>query len=135
MNTLFVMHKDCVLCELETDFVYLIYMNVNIHRPCHDSGAGFSPRRSGFFPRLVHLEFVVDKVAKGQGFLRIFRGFQQCAIVIFILILLLPEGQAGETNKTSNTAIILQLGNMKYWRSLDRKLYSDRHSAENQIAF
>jgi hypothetical protein len=129
------MHKECVLCELETDFVVLIYMDVNIHRSCHDSGAGFSSRRSGFCRRLFHVEFVVDKVAKGQGFLRIFRVFHQCAVVIFILILLLPERQAGETCKTSNMAIFLQIRNMKYWRSLDRKLYSGRQSAENQITF
>jgi len=59
------MHKNTVLCELETDVLCLTNMNVNIHRPCHDSGAGFSPRRSGFCPRLVHVEFVVYKVAKG----------------------------------------------------------------------
>ena len=86
----FVMRKKCVHCELETDFVYLIYMNVNIHGPCHDSGAGFSSRRSGFCPRLVHVEFVVDNVAKVQGFLRIFRFFRQCVIVIFILTHSLP---------------------------------------------
>ena len=109
-------------------------MNVNIDRPCHDSGTSFSPRRSGFRPRLVHVEFVVDEVAKGQGFLRIFRFFHQCAIVIFISILLLQEGQAGETYKTSNIAIFLQIGNMKSWRSWGRKLYADRQYAEKQIS-
>ena len=54
-------------------------------------------------------------------------------MAVNVLILLLPEGQAGENYKTSNIAIFLQIGNMKYWRSLDRKLYSDRQSAENQI--
>jgi len=83
--SLFVMYKDCVFCGLETDFVYLIYMNVNIYRPCHDSGAGLSPRRSGFCPGLVRVEFLVDRVAKLQGFLRIFRFFRQCAKVIFTL--------------------------------------------------
>jgi hypothetical protein len=79
------MHKDCVLCELEPDVVYLIYVNVYIHRSCHDSGAGISPRRSGFCPRPVYVEFVVDKVPKVQGFLQIFQFFHQCAIVTFIL--------------------------------------------------
>jgi hypothetical protein len=35
--------------------------------------AGFSPRRSGFDPGSVHVEFVVDKVALGQVFLRVLR--------------------------------------------------------------
>jgi hypothetical protein len=108
-------------------------MNVNTDRPCHDSGTGLSLRRSGFYPRLVHVEFMVDEVAKGKGFLRIFRFLHQWAIVIFIPILLLQEGQAGETYKTSNIGIFLQIGNIKYWRSLDRKLYSYRQAAENQI--
>jgi len=51
----------------------------------------------------------------------------------FHLILLLPEGHAGETYKTSNMATFLQTGNMKYRRLLERKLCSDRHSSENQI--
>jgi hypothetical protein len=38
------MYKDCVLCELETDFVYLIYMNVNIHRGGRDSSVGIATR-------------------------------------------------------------------------------------------
>jgi hypothetical protein len=33
------------------------------------SVAGFSPRRPGFAPGSVHVEFVVDKVALGQIFL------------------------------------------------------------------
>jgi hypothetical protein len=33
--------------------------------------AGLSPRRPGFDPGSVHVRFVVDKVALGQGFLRV----------------------------------------------------------------
>jgi hypothetical protein len=32
---------------------------------------GFSPRRSGFAPRAVHVEFVVDKVVLGQVFMQV----------------------------------------------------------------
>jgi hypothetical protein len=35
--------------------------------------AGFSPRRPGFAPRSVHVGFVVDRVAVGQGFSRVLR--------------------------------------------------------------
>ena len=34
--------------------------------------AGFSPRRPGFDPVSVHVGFVVDKVALGRVFLRVF---------------------------------------------------------------
>jgi hypothetical protein len=27
------------LCEEETEFLYIIYMNFKLHRPCHDSGS------------------------------------------------------------------------------------------------
>jgi hypothetical protein len=39
--------------------------------PCHGSGglvAGLSPQRLGFYPRPVHVGFVVDKMVLGQGF-------------------------------------------------------------------
>jgi hypothetical protein len=39
--------------------------------------AGFSPRRPGFAPRSVHLEFVVDTVVLRQVFLRVLR-FSPC---------------------------------------------------------
>jgi hypothetical protein len=35
--------------------------------------AGLSPRRRGFDPRSVNVGFVVDKVAMGQVFPRVFR--------------------------------------------------------------
>jgi hypothetical protein len=35
--------------------------------------AGLSPRKPGFDPGSVHAEFVVDKVALGQVFLRVLR--------------------------------------------------------------
>jgi hypothetical protein len=35
--------------------------------------AGLPPQRPGFDPRSVHVGFVVDKVALGQGFLRVLR--------------------------------------------------------------
>jgi hypothetical protein len=34
---------------------------------------GLSPQRPGFNPGSVHVEFVVDKVALGQVFLRVLR--------------------------------------------------------------
>jgi hypothetical protein len=37
--------------------------------------AGLSPRRPGFAPGLVHVGFVVAKVALGQGFVRFLRPF------------------------------------------------------------
>jgi len=36
-------------------------------------GAGISPGRPGFNPGPLHVEFVVDKVALGPDFLRVFR--------------------------------------------------------------
>jgi len=35
--------------------------------------AGLSPRRPGFAPRSVYVGFVVDKVALGQIYLRVFK--------------------------------------------------------------
>jgi hypothetical protein len=35
----------------------------------------FSPHRPGFVPKAVHMGYVVDKVALGQAFLRVFRFF------------------------------------------------------------
>jgi hypothetical protein len=35
--------------------------------------AGLSPRRSRFAPGSIHVGFVVEKVALGQGFLRVLR--------------------------------------------------------------
>jgi hypothetical protein len=31
--------------------------------------AGFSPRRPGFMPREIHMQFIVEKVTPGQAFL------------------------------------------------------------------
>ena len=33
------------------------------------AGRALSPRKLGFDPRLVHVGFIVDKVARGRGFL------------------------------------------------------------------
>jgi hypothetical protein len=41
---------------------------------------GFSPWRSWFEPGTVHVTFVVDKVALGQGFLRV-RPFSSVSII------------------------------------------------------
>jgi hypothetical protein len=71
--------------------------------------------------------------SKGTGFspnISVFSSVRQSHIH---LILLLPEGQAGENYKTSNIAMFLQTGNIEYRRSLEGKLCSDGQSSENQI--
>ena len=58
--------------------------------------AGHLPRRPSFDSRSVYVTFVVNKVVLGQDFLRALR-FPR---VIFVDILLLPEGRKGEAWKT-----------------------------------
>jgi len=49
--------------------------------------AELSSRRSGFDSMLVHVRFLVDKVALGQRFLRVFRPFSSIIIIIIIIII------------------------------------------------
>jgi hypothetical protein len=57
--------------------------------------AGLIRRRPRFDPGPVSVSFVVDKVALGQVFL-VSVSFHHCSILIFIYVLLLPEGQTSE---------------------------------------
>jgi len=58
----------------------------------------------GFDPKSGHVRFVVNKVALGQVFLRVVTPvsllsvlFHQCSTLIFIYMLVLPEGQNGRS--------------------------------------
>lgn len=64
--------------------------------------AGLSPRLPGFSTVSGYMGFVVDKVAVGQALVRLLLFmmpvlFRQCSIIIFIVILVLLEGQAGKS--------------------------------------
>jgi hypothetical protein len=52
-----------------------------------------SPRRSGFAPEQVHVEFVVDKVALEQVFLRSLRLFPVNIVPPWFSILISYEGE------------------------------------------
>jgi hypothetical protein len=70
-----------------------------MHRP-RRFFAGLSPRRPGYDPWLVHMRFMLDKVAMGPVLLPVLRfplsvSFHRCCILIRIYILLLLEGQTG----------------------------------------
>ena len=57
-----------------------------------------SPRRTGFDHRSVHMRYFMDKLTLWQGFLPAILfplpvPFHQCSTLIFIYMLLLPEGQ------------------------------------------
>jgi hypothetical protein len=58
------------------------------NRPCHSWGklVGFSPWRSGFMPLSVCVEFMVDKVALGQGFLQVIWYFPLSSIPLLLHI-------------------------------------------------
>jgi hypothetical protein len=72
--------------------------------------AGFLARKRRFDPGPVHVRFVVKNEALREGFLQVLLfppslSLNQCSIIIFVLILLLSEGQAGgrvEIFKQSN---------------------------------
>ena len=63
----------------------------------------------GFDPGPVNMRFVMDKVSLIQVLLPLSISFHQCAILIFIFILLLSEGQAGEAYEPSNIAVIFRM--------------------------
>jgi len=61
-----------------------------------------SPRRHSLDPRSVYVGFVVDRIVLELIFSEYFdfplsESFHQCAILICIYLLLLPEGQRGES--------------------------------------
>jgi len=81
-----------VLCEV------CVY-NVDESR---SSVAGLSPRLPGFSTISGCMRFVVDIVAVGQALVRVLLfimpvSFRQCSMIIFSVILVLSEGQAGES--------------------------------------
>jgi hypothetical protein len=62
---------------------------------------GLLPRRTDFDPASVHVRLVADGVALDRVFFEYFSfplpiSFHQCSVLIFIYMLLLPEGQTGE---------------------------------------
>jgi hypothetical protein len=64
-------------------------------------------RRPGFDPTSVHVRFVVDKVTLAQYFYEYFRfplsvTFYQFSVLLFIHMMLLPDGQSGEDWKATN---------------------------------
>jgi len=86
------------------------------------SVAGLSPQRLGFDPWSFHARSVVDKVVLAHFFLRILR-FSPVSIIppvlqtFFIYILILTEGQTGETWEPSKKQC--SFGNQ---RALDRQV-------------
>ena len=82
--------------------------------------AGLSTRRSWFDPRSVSVGSVVDKVALSQYFsFPLSLSFHQYCVLIFVIILLLSEGQAGDDWEPSSKAMPLRLSEDNvYERSL-----------------
>jgi len=86
--------------------------------------AGFSKLCPGFDPRLVHVRFVVHKVAMGQVSLPVLHfplsaSFQQSPTIVFIYMLLLPEGRTDEGWEPSKSNAVSEIEG-----TLDRKLFS-----------
>ena len=82
------------------NWIFIYYLN-----KIRSTGSGaWSPNSqrwdSGSIPRLVHMRFVVDKVALGQVLHTVLRFspvsvVQQCPIHVFIYELLLSKGKTG----------------------------------------
>ena len=76
----FLMYACCVVCEVQNRTCLYNVDLFHCSKPCRVSG-GLSPdvtaRQPRFETRTVHLRFVVDKVANGQGFL-------ECCVVCII---------------------------------------------------
>jgi len=71
----FVTEIDCVYCTIRTECLTIIYVTFYLEmlRPWHRRLiAGLSPRRPRFDDRSIHVRCVIDKVALGRGFLRVF---------------------------------------------------------------
>jgi hypothetical protein len=84
--------------------------------------AGLSPRRSWFDPRSVSVGSVVDKVALAQVSVRVLQfflslSFHQYSVLIFIVTLLLSEGQAGDDWEPSSKAMPLRLSENNVYES------------------
>jgi hypothetical protein len=80
--------------------------------------AGLSKLCPGFDPRLVNVRFVVHKVVMGQVSLPILLfplsvSFHQCSTLVFIYMLLLPEGRTGEAWEPSKSNVVTEIG--EYW--------------------
>jgi hypothetical protein len=82
---------DTFTCIIATDHFNMVLFDVRMYMEKCIPGtravpwlrrlvAGLSPRRPVFAPKSVHVGFVVDKVALGQGFLRVLR-FSPVSIV------------------------------------------------------
>jgi hypothetical protein len=74
MNPSVFITNTSVLCEVGTEFLYAIYMNVRDNLAVvwiRRLVSGVSPRRHGFDLGPVRLRFMVYKVALEQGFLRV----------------------------------------------------------------
>lgn len=109
---------------------------------------GLSLRRLGFNPRSVHVRFVVDKVALGQGFLRVFRVSPVSIIPQMLHIYLhLRVAVSGRTDGWSPRAF--QIGNalskfekqwmQKYWncfvlKGLRKAVSLQSHTATVDLA-
>jgi len=77
--------------------------------------AGPSTGTSRFDFRLVHVRYVVDKWGWDKFFSEYFRfllsvSFHLCSMLIFIDMLLLREGQTGETWEPSGKEVLFQVG-------------------------
>ena len=86
----------------------------------------YSPRRSGFDSRLVHVKFLVRRVTIEQSFLHDFCfplsvSFHQCSILILVIyMLLLAEGQAGEAWEASSKSMLFPVSGSTWLRMLSR---------------
>jgi len=75
--------------------------------------AGFSSGMPALIPLPVHVRFVVSKLALGQAFIcDYFTGFPSqyhCCMLIYLLILVLLDGQAGEDWEPTKNATLYRI--------------------------
>jgi hypothetical protein len=100
LTSMFIIEMGRVYCAVRTEYLNIIQVNCD-SATAQVSSRGLSPRRPIFDLSPVYVQFVVEKVAKDQAFLPVFRFplstiFHQCPIHIFIYMLHLPQGNMGQ---------------------------------------
>ena len=96
----YITEMERVYCAVRTEYLNMIQVNFD-SATAQVASRGLSPRRPRFDFSPVYVQFVVEKVAKNQAFLPVFRFplstiFHQRSILMFIYMLHLPQGNTGE---------------------------------------
>jgi hypothetical protein len=107
----FITETGCVHCAVRIEFFNMVPVNLGLYM-LRRSVAGLSPRRAGFDPRPVW-----DLWRTKWKWKRLFAQdfdfpppvpLHQCSVLIFILTLLVPEGQVSKAWKPSNKGALFR---------------------------